>query len=49
MWSDKQILSAQAMLLGMYPPKKNNYVLRDDQLERAVHRVDRHVLRERLR
>lgn len=30
MWSDKQILSAQAMLLGIYPPKKNNYVLRED-------------------
>ena len=24
------------MLLGLYPPGKNNYVLRDDQKERAV-------------
>jgi hypothetical protein len=26
-WNDTSILSAQAMLLGLYPPKKNNYVI----------------------
>ena len=29
-WNDTAILSAQAMLLGMYPPGQNNYTLRDD-------------------
>lgn len=29
-WSDRTILSAQAMMLGMYPPKKNNYVLEEN-------------------
>ena len=35
-WNDTAILSAQAMLLGLYPPGKNNYTLREDQKERAV-------------
>jgi len=26
-WNDTSILSAQSMLLGMYPPGKNNYKL----------------------
>ena len=29
-WNDTSILSAQSMLLGMYPPGKNNYVLEKD-------------------
>ena len=28
-WNDTQILSAQAMSLGIYPPGKNNYVLEE--------------------
>jgi len=35
-WSDTAILSAQAMLLGVYPPKKNNYVLEENQKYNAV-------------
>jgi len=35
-WNDTSILSAQSMLLGMYPPGKNNYVLEKDQVANAV-------------
>jgi hypothetical protein len=35
-WNDTAILSAQAMLLGIYPPGQNNYTITDDQKERAV-------------
>jgi hypothetical protein len=35
-WNDTSILSAQSMLLGMYPPGKNNYVLEKDQVANAI-------------
>jgi len=35
-WNDTSILSAQSMLLGIYPPGKNNYVLEDNQIANAV-------------
>ena len=35
-WNDTSILSAQAMMLGIYPPKKNNYVLEESQKYNAV-------------
>ena len=35
-WNDTSILSAQAMLLGLYPPKKNNYVIEEHQKYNAV-------------
>ena len=35
-WNDTSILSAQAMMLGIYPPKKNNYVLEEHQKYNAV-------------
>lgn len=35
-WNDTSILSAQAMLLGLYPPGKNNYVLKEEQRYNAV-------------
>jgi hypothetical protein len=28
-WNDTAILSAQAMLLGLYPPGKNNYKIEE--------------------
>lgn len=35
-WNDTSILSAQAMLLGLYPPGMNNYQIREDQKFNAV-------------
>lgn len=35
-WNDTTILSAQAMMLGIYPPTKNNYVLEESQKYNAV-------------
>ena len=35
-WNDTAILSAQAMMLGIYPPGKNNYVLTEEQKYHAV-------------
>jgi hypothetical protein len=35
-WNDTAILSAQAMLLGLYPPGKNNYKLEESQKYNAV-------------
>ena len=35
-WNDTAILSAQAMLLGLYPPGQNNYVIKEDQKYNAV-------------
>lgn len=35
-WNDTSILSAQAMLLGIYPPKMNNYVIKEEQKYNAV-------------
>ena len=29
-WNDTAILSAQAMLLGLYPPGKNNYKIEEN-------------------
>ena len=29
-WNDTTILSAQAMMLGLYPPTQNNYVLEEN-------------------
>lgn len=39
-WNDTSILSAQAMLLGMYPPKKNNYKIKAEQKYNAVPPVE---------
>lgn len=35
-WNDTSILSAQAMMLGIYPPKKNNYKIEENQKYNAV-------------
>ena len=35
-WNDAAILSAQAMMLGIYPPGKNNYKITEDQKYHAV-------------
>lgn len=29
-WNDAAILSAQALMLGMYPPGKNNYKITEE-------------------
>lgn len=39
-WNDTSILSAQAMLLGLYPPGKNNYVIKEEQKMNAVPPID---------
>ncbi len=39
-WNDTAILSAQAMLLGLYPPGKNNYKIEESQKYNAVPPVE---------
>mmetsp|Transcript_4583 Transcript_4583/g.6954 ORF Transcript_4583/g.6954 Transcript_4583/m.6954 type:complete len:348 (-) Transcript_4583:32-1075(-) len=39
-WNDTSILSSQAMLLGLYPPTKNNYVLEESQKYTAIPPVE---------
>ena len=39
-WNDTSILSAQAMLLGLYPPGKNNYMITEEQKLNAVPPVE---------
>ena len=39
-WNDTSILSAQAMLLGLYPPGKNNYKITEEQKYNAVPPVE---------
>lgn len=35
-WNDTSILSSQAMMLGLFPPGENNYVLEESQKYNAV-------------
>lgn len=35
-WNDTSILSSQAMMLGIFPPGENNYVLEESQKYNAV-------------
>ena len=39
-WNDTAILSAQAMMLGIYPPGENNYVITEEQKYNAVPPID---------
>lgn len=39
-WNDTSILSAQAMLHGLYPPGKNNYKITEEQKYNAVPPVE---------